>query len=138
MKLKKRSIAIPLFFIKHGKVGGAEEMAYNLIEGLCVNSEVALFIHNEEDLSKNFLSFCRENKIKIFKQKKIFNRFYYTIICISTIGLGDMKPNTLSLKLFTIFLGILIILELVNILANSDADKSDDMEKAKKTIEKLI
>jgi|TARA_Y100000589_G_C27030665_1_gene578849 hypothetical protein len=49
-----------------------------------------------------------------------------------------MKPNTLSLKLFTIFLGILIILELVNILANSDADKSDDMEKAKKTIEKLI
>tara|TARA_B100001287_G_scaffold169132_1_gene142270 strand:+ start:3317 stop:3682 length:366 start_codon:yes stop_codon:yes gene_type:complete len=70
--------------------------------------------------------------------KKIFNRFYYTIICISTIGLGDMKPNTLSLKLFTIFLGILIILELVNILANSDADKSDDMEKAKKTIEKLI
>tara|TARA_Y100001935_G_scaffold167615_1_gene138088 strand:+ start:20987 stop:22087 length:1101 start_codon:yes stop_codon:yes gene_type:complete len=76
MKLKKRSIAIPLFFIKHGKVGGAEEMAYNLIEGLCVNSEVALFIHNEEDLSKNFLSFCRENKIKIFKQKKIFNRFF--------------------------------------------------------------
>lgn len=76
MKLKKHSIAIPLFFIKHGKVGGVEEMAYNLIKGLCVNSEVALFIHNEEDLSKNFLSFCRENNIKIFKQKKIFNRFF--------------------------------------------------------------
>ena len=60
----------------HGKVGGVEEMAYNLIKGLCVNSEVALFIHNEEDLSKNFLSFCRENNIKIFKQKKIFNRFF--------------------------------------------------------------
>ncbi len=73
--------------------------------------------------------------------KKIFNRFYYTIICISTIGLGDMKPNTLSLKLFTIFLGILIILELVNILAISDTDDKGEKngeKKEEKNVEKLI
>ena len=56
--------------------------------------------------------------------KKMFNRFYYTIICISTIGLGDIRPNTLSLKLFTVFLGILIILELVDVLM-TDTKKCD-------------
>lgn len=47
---------------------------------------------------------------------KFFNRFYFTIITLSTIGYGDITPKTRLLKVITIILALSLILTLITFL----------------------
>ena len=45
--------------------------------------------------------------------KKYFNRLYFTMISFSSIGYGDITPKTLSLKIITCILAIIVIGEII-------------------------
>ena len=51
--------------------------------------------------------------------KKIFNRLYYTIICFSTIGLGDIVPNTFITKFLTMLIGVFTTMGLITMFSGA-------------------
>tara|TARA_Y100000768_G_C23934663_1_gene661930 strand:+ start:1005 stop:1304 length:300 start_codon:yes stop_codon:yes gene_type:complete len=47
--------------------------------------------------------------------QKIFNRFYFSIISVSTIGFGDISPKTKKLRLAMILYSFFIILHIYDL-----------------------
>tara|TARA_B100000902_G_scaffold398154_1_gene463982 strand:- start:1366 stop:1656 length:291 start_codon:yes stop_codon:yes gene_type:complete len=47
--------------------------------------------------------------------EKLFNRFYFSIISASTIGLGDISPRTLQLKIIMIIYAFLVLVPIYNL-----------------------
>jgi len=66
-------IIVSACFVKHGKVGGAEYMLYNLVLGLlAVEVQVVMIVADQSDLSEKFI-----------KEAKVYSSF-----TIETFGLG--------------------------------------------------
>ena len=59
----KYKIAIPLFFIKKGQIGGAEEMAYNLVKALTDSAIIDVYLNNKQNLSDDFVKFCQKKRL---------------------------------------------------------------------------
>ena len=58
----------------------------------------------------NFVGFSSKVKNDNSRLNKVINRFYFSIICGSTIGFGDMHPRTNIAKLLVICQILLLFL----------------------------
>jgi glycosyltransferase involved in cell wall biosynthesis len=57
-----KHICIPLFFIRHKKVGGVENAIYNLVRGMASSGVRLTLIHSDEQqLDPEFASYCHES-----------------------------------------------------------------------------
>jgi len=59
----------------------------------------------------------------------LLDSFYFSSITLTTVGYGDLKPQTAAGKLFTIFYiftGIGLILAFLNAVARAAVDKRDE------------
>ncbi|HEY8596429.1 MAG TPA: glycosyltransferase family 1 protein [Devosiaceae bacterium] len=64
---KPARVSIPLYFIRHGAVGGVENAAYNLVRGLAeTGAEVTLHARERRRLAADFADFCdREPNVEL-------------------------------------------------------------------------
>ena len=57
----------------------------------------------------------KENEDKTLLQK-LFNRYYFTIVSFSTVGFGDITPNTFTLKMLMIIYSFVIIIPIYELI----------------------
>ena len=76
----KYKIAIPLFFIKKGQIGGAEEMAYNLVKALADSAIIDVYLNNKESLSADFVRFCQKKEVNFILISKNYSRFFLELL----------------------------------------------------------
>lgn len=57
-------------------------------------------------------------KLDIFLPYAMFNRFYFLLVTVVTIGFGDISPATFRSKLFVILFIIVVFVFIFNAVAN--------------------
>ena len=92
------NIAIAAHFIEQGKVGGAEQALYNLVEGLIrCSAEVTVMVSRKSRLSDKFLEiFTHDSGSRVVETGKFSNRFLgEQVAVLSDIGRYDLTifPN---------------------------------------------
>ncbi len=48
--------------------------------------------------------------------QKLFNRYYFTMISFTTIGFGDITPNTIRLKMLMIIYSFIILIPIYELI----------------------
>tara|TARA_Y100000996_G_C22495237_1_gene632015 strand:- start:62 stop:346 length:285 start_codon:yes stop_codon:yes gene_type:complete len=68
--------------------------------------------------SKDWNGIEEDNDITLFQ--KLFNRFYFSMVSVTTIGFGDISPKTKKLRLIMIIYSIFIGMFAYNLLTGKD------------------
>jgi len=57
----------------------------------------------------------KENEDETLIQK-LFNRYYFSMISLTTVGFGDITPNTFTLKMIMIIYSFVIIIPIYELI----------------------
>lgn len=79
-----------------------------------------------------------DHKLDLFLPYALFNRFYFLLVTIVTIGYGDISPASIRSKLFVIILIIVIFVFIFNAIANLQTTVSNQIDFISNKIKPLI